>query len=113
MNFGHGGGICLGSVEASSGGFADDHARRWRGHIKAPVLIPQGLSDPLVLPSVQEAFVKQWCDTGRSLEYRTYKDRDHLSVLFPGSALIGDLVSWTQSRFSGKPHASGCTTTSE
>jgi alpha-beta hydrolase superfamily lysophospholipase len=81
-----------------------------RGHIKAPVVIAQGLSDPLVLPSVQEAFVKQWCDAGQSLEYRTYKNRDHLSVVFAGSALIGDLLSWTQSRFSGKPHASGCTT---
>jgi alpha-beta hydrolase superfamily lysophospholipase len=78
--------------------------------IAAPLLIAQGLSDPLVLPNVQEQFVKQRCAAGQSLEYRTYKGRDHVGVVAPDSPLISDLICWTQDRFAGGPQQSGCQT---
>jgi alpha-beta hydrolase superfamily lysophospholipase len=81
-----------------------------RGSIEAPVLIAQGLSDPLVAPSVQQGFVKERCAAAQRLEYRTYEKRDHLSVLAPESPLTGDLLAWTEARFAGKAQVSGCTT---
>jgi alpha-beta hydrolase superfamily lysophospholipase len=80
------------------------------GPIKVPVLIAQGLSDPLVPPSVQEQFVKERCAAGQDLEYRTYKHRDHLSLLAQGSRLVPNLLAWTTARFSGRGVGSGCVT---
>jgi len=42
------------------------------GMIQAPLLIAQGLSDRLVLPSVQARCVRQRCAAGQKLDYLTY-----------------------------------------
>jgi alpha-beta hydrolase superfamily lysophospholipase len=76
--------------------------------IEAPVLIAQGLSDPLVTPSVQQRFVKDRCAAGQSLRYRTYRGRDHLSLLAAGSPLVPDLLAWTAARFAGRQPTAGC-----
>lgn len=78
------------------------------GHIRAPLLIAQGESDPLILPAVQRAFVKQACNAGGTIDYRTYPGRDHVSVVAPTSALIPDLLHWTQDRFNGIPAPNTC-----
>jgi uncharacterized membrane protein HdeD (DUF308 family)/acetyl esterase/lipase len=78
------------------------------GAIKSPLLIAQGLNDPLVLPSVQRAYVNRLCHSGQSVEYRTYRGRDHLSLLWPGSPLVPYLLAWTQARFAGRPGERGC-----
>jgi len=79
------------------------------GHIAAPLLIAQGLSDALVLPSVQKRYVDARCAAGQSLEYRTYKGFDHVGVVAdPSSPLIPDLIAWTKARFAGTPQPSGC-----
>jgi pimeloyl-ACP methyl ester carboxylesterase len=80
------------------------------GSITAPLLIAQGLSDDLVLPAVQERFVRERCAAGQNLEYRTYPGRDHVSVVAPDSPLTEDLVRWTRDRFSGAPTEGGCRT---
>jgi uncharacterized membrane protein HdeD (DUF308 family) len=81
------------------------------GRIDAPLLIGQGLTDVLVLPSVQKQFVAERCADGQALEYRTYKGFDHVGVVLdPASPLPDDLVTWTQDRFDGKPLRAGCTT---
>ena len=74
----------------------------------APLLIAQGLSDHLVRPSVQRSYVNRVCHSGQSVEYRTYRGRDHLSLLWPGSALVPYLMAWTQARFEGTTQEPGC-----
>jgi uncharacterized membrane protein HdeD (DUF308 family)/alpha-beta hydrolase superfamily lysophospholipase len=78
------------------------------GRIRAPVLIAQGRSDPLVPPSMQATYVRKRCAAGQRLAYLTYGGRDHLSLLAPGSTLIRDLLSWTQARLSDRREAAGC-----
>jgi hypothetical protein len=82
-----------------------------QGAVAAPLLIGQGLADDVVLPAVQEGFVRRWCDQGQRLEYRTYAGRDHMGVVAAASPLVGDLLDWTRSRLDGRPPAGGCTTT--
>ncbi|MEZ5284851.1 MAG: lipase family protein [Vicinamibacterales bacterium] len=79
-----------------------------RSPIAAPVLVAQGLADDLVLPAVQGAFVRERCEAGQRLEYRTYAGRDHVSLVAAESALSEDLVAWTRERFRGVPAPDGC-----
>jgi acetyl esterase/lipase len=78
------------------------------GSIAVPLLIAQGAADPLVLPRVQRSYVNQRCAAGQPVEYVTYRGRDHLSLLWPRSRLVGYLLAWTQARFAGRPHQSHC-----
>jgi pimeloyl-ACP methyl ester carboxylesterase len=73
-----------------------------------PLLIAQGLADDLVRPEIQTRFVASRCKAGQVLEYRTYADRDHLSVLAPDAPLTHDLVQWTQARFERSPLPAAC-----
>ncbi|MFD9824274.1 lipase family protein [Streptomyces violascens] len=75
------------------------------GYIQAPLLIAQGESDGLILPTVQRAFVQHACQTGDTIDYRTYPGRNHVGVVAPGSPLIPELLRWTQDRANGaSPH---------
>lgn len=76
--------------------------------IGAPVLIAQGATDTLVLPSIQADYVRRRCSAGQSLRYRLYPRRDHLSLVGAGSPLEADLVAWTAARFAGEPAGTGC-----
>lgn len=78
------------------------------GPIPAPLLIGQGLEDPLVLPAAQEAYVKARCEIGGQVDYRTYEGFEHVDVVQAGSPLVPELVTWTQERFDGKPATSTC-----
>ena len=78
------------------------------GSIKAPLLIAQGLDDHLVRPSLQRSCVNRLCHSGQSVEYRTYRSRDHLSLLWPGSPLIPNLLAWTQARFEARAQERRC-----
>ncbi len=49
--------------------------------IEAPLLIVQGLADPLILPSMQRRYVDRLCRSGLRLEYRTYDGVDHVEVV--------------------------------
>lgn len=73
------------------------------GRIEAPLLIGQGLSDPLVLPAVQQGYVEARRAAGQELLYLTYPGRDHVGVVQPDSPLVPDLIAWTQDRFAGRP----------
>ncbi len=79
-----------------------------RQPLAMPVLLGQGLADDLVLPAVQQQFVRGLCERGATLRFVAYAGRDHLSVVAPDSPFIDDLVTWTAERFAGKPVASGC-----
>ena len=82
-----------------------------RDAIEAPLLIAQGLTDPLIRPAEQGPYVDELCRAGQRLEYRTYAGFDHVGVvLSPDSPLIPDLVDWTQARLRGEPQPTGCET---
>jgi uncharacterized membrane protein HdeD (DUF308 family) len=80
------------------------------GDIQAPLLIAQGLADPLVLPAVQAQYVRQRCAAGQKLDYLTYPGRDHVGLVDAGSPLIPTLISWTKNRLAGKPAPDNCAT---
>ena len=79
------------------------------GHIQAPLLIAQGLADPLVLPAVQAHYVQQRCAAGQKLDYLSYPRLSHVSLVAAGSPLIPALISWTKNRLAGKPAPDNCT----
>lgn len=79
-----------------------------RDLIEAPVFIAQGESDNLVFPDIQAAYVVAQCAAGQSIDYRTYTDEDHISLVAPESPLTADLVTWTRERFQGAPAPNAC-----
>jgi uncharacterized membrane protein HdeD (DUF308 family)/alpha-beta hydrolase superfamily lysophospholipase len=78
------------------------------GPIKVPLLIAQGLDDEVVLPSAQRSYVNRLCHSGQSVEYQTYRRRDHNSLVWPGSRMVPNLLAWTEARFAGRAQPSGC-----
>lgn len=79
-----------------------------RGLIAAPLFIGQGEADELVLPQVQRDYVEQQCASGQPLEYRTYPERHHLSVVEADSPAIPDLFGWTEDRLAGTAPTDNC-----
>lgn len=79
--------------------------------IDAPLMIGQGLGDPLVRPLEQQQFVDEICSAGQQVEYRTYAGFGHVDlVLDSASPLVDDLVAWTKERLDGRPPPRGCRT---
>jgi hypothetical protein len=78
------------------------------GPFEMPLLIAQGLDDPLVLPDPQAEYAAGMCQSGVDLDYRTFEGRDHVSLVTADSPLIPELITWTQQRLAGQPAASGC-----
>jgi pimeloyl-ACP methyl ester carboxylesterase len=76
--------------------------------IQAPVVIAQGLSDIVVPPSATDAYVEERCAAGQRLEYWTFADRDHLTIVQPGTPLEELLIRWTTARFANELQPSGC-----
>jgi pimeloyl-ACP methyl ester carboxylesterase len=81
-----------------------------RGHIDAPVFIAQGDDDDLVIPAIQDRYVKERCESGQAIDYRRYAGRAHVSLLMNDSAYNEDLVSWTRDRFAGVAAPPQCST---
>lgn len=81
-----------------------------KGSISVPLLIAQGMADPLVLPSLQRTYVNQRCHGGQRVEYVTYRNRDHLSILSSNSSLVPFRLAWSQARFAGRPVEDTCAT---
>lgn len=76
--------------------------------IPMPLMIAQGTADDVIAARIQTAFVTRRCAAGQSMTYVRYADRDHMSVVAPGSPLHQDLLQWTRDRFAGVPTAAGC-----
>lgn len=79
-----------------------------RGAINAPLLIAQGEDDDAVLPRMQRAYVGSRCAAGQPVDFLSYPDLGHLSLVAEGSPLTADLMTWTRDRFAGVPPAPGC-----
>jgi acetyl esterase/lipase len=78
------------------------------GSIDVPLLVAQGETDNLILPTMQAEYVQQRCDRGGDVDYRTYPGRDHVGLVADDSPLIPDLVQWTQDRLDSRPAQSTC-----
>jgi pimeloyl-ACP methyl ester carboxylesterase len=76
--------------------------------IDAPVLIVQGLTDYVVPPPATSAYVDERCAAGQRLEYWTFADRDHSTIVLRGTPLDEPLVAWTTARFVNEPPPNGC-----
>lgn len=79
------------------------------GPFPAPVLVAQGLADPLVRPEQQREWVADRCAADAELEYREYAGLDHLSLVAADSPLTTELVTWTLDRWAGTPTRGTCT----
>lgn len=78
------------------------------GVMEAPVLIAQGESDRVVTLGLQDAYVRDRCEAGQSLDYRTYAGRGHGDLLGEDSPFVDELLSWTTDRFAGDPTTTTC-----
>lgn len=79
------------------------------GPISAPLLLAQGETDELVIPSAQQEYADQRCRSGGGpVDYRTYPDRDHVGVVAADSPLVPDLLDWTEQRFAGEDAPDSC-----
>jgi len=76
--------------------------------IAAPLLLAQGLADPLVLPDAQRAYVESLCESGQQVDFRTYEGLDHMGIVTGDSPLLGELLDWTEERFSGAAPKDTC-----
>ena len=74
----------------------------------APVLIAQGLADPLVKPAMQQKWVDTRCRAGEPLDYRTYPGLDHTGLVAADSPLTPQLVQWTLDRWNGAKPTPTC-----
>jgi len=80
--------------------------------IAAPVVIAQGLLDGVVPAAATSVWVEDRCIDGQRLEYWTFTDRDHSTIVEPGTPLEGPLVAWTRARFADEAPPNGCARTS-
>ncbi len=70
-----------------------------------PILITQGEADPVVSPAVQQQFVDRLCQTGATVDYRTYPGVGHVTVAHDTAP---DVTQWIADRFAGMPAPSSC-----
>ncbi|WP_439901288.1 lipase family protein [Microbacterium azadirachtae] len=78
------------------------------GPFPAPLLVAQGLADPLVKPAIQDAWVRSRCDAGIPVDYRTYPGLGHVELVGPDSPLTPQLEQWTLDRWNGKAPTPDC-----
>ena len=74
----------------------------------APVLVAQGLADPLVTPTMQENWVAGRCAAGDPIDFRTYPGLDHMGLVAADSPLTPQLVQWTLDRWAGAAPTPTC-----
>lgn len=78
------------------------------GPFPAPVLVAQGLADPLVKAEQQREWVRDRCDAGIDIDYREFAGLDHLSLVAEESPLTPQLIEWTLDRAAGLPATPSC-----
>ncbi len=70
-----------------------------------PLLIQQGLEDSTVVPSVNIAAARTFCEQGSTVNLQTYPGDVHSSVLYTGES---QAISWLRDRFADEPVDSDC-----
>jgi predicted esterase len=71
----------------------------------APILITQGEADPVVSPAVQQQLVDRLCQTGATVDCRTYPGVGHVTIAHDTAP---DVTQWIADRFAGTPAPSNC-----
>lgn len=79
-----------------------------KGPFPSPVLVAQGLADPLVKPNMQHDWVEGRCNAGEQIDYRTYPGLDHNSLVAADSPLTPQIVQWTLDRWAGDAPTPNC-----
>lgn len=70
-----------------------------------PLLIQQGLKDVVVVPGVNIAAARTFCEQGSVVNLQTFPADEHSTLLLTGKA---DATSWLQDRFNNVPVRSDC-----
>jgi pimeloyl-ACP methyl ester carboxylesterase len=70
-----------------------------------PLLIQQGLEDATVVPSVNIAAARTFCELGSQVNLQTYPGDVHSSLLYTGEA---QAIDWLRERFADLPVDSDC-----
>lgn len=96
--------------ELLEGGFGELLKRQTpTGPWPAPVLVAQGLADPLVLPRLQQGWVDARCEAGEIIDFRTFEGLGHVDLVAADSPLTAQIVEWTLDRWSGEEAPAACT----
>lgn len=83
-------------------------AQEPKGPFPAPVLVAQGLADPLVKPQMQHDWVERRCRAGEPIDYRTFAGLSHNTLVAADSPLTPQIVAWTLDRWNGAPATPDC-----
>lgn len=75
--------------------------------LAVPLLIAQGLTDIVINPSVNDAYVEERCAAGQDIEYWRIPERDHGGIVAPDSPIGEPLIHWTRDRFAVPASAMG------
>lgn len=78
------------------------------GRIDAPLVVAQGLADPIVRPPAQTRWVKERCADGQEIDYRTFPGLTHQTILAPQSPWVPQLTQWVRDRLDGAPPTPTC-----
>lgn len=91
------------------GGLGDRlHENSPTGPFPAPVLVAQGLADPLVKPQLQGDWVAARCAAGEPIDFRTYPGLGHVDLVAADSPLTPQIVQWTLDRWNDAPPTPNC-----
>ncbi len=74
----------------------------------APVMVAQGLADPLVKPELQQDWVDSRCAAGEEIDYRTFPGLSHNSLVAADSPLTPQIVQWTLDRWNDAAPTPNC-----
>ncbi|MFE1592077.1 lipase family protein [Nocardia sp. NPDC058705] len=78
------------------------------GPFPSPVLVAQGLADPLVKPELQQNWINARCAAGEPIDYRTFPGLSHMSLVAADSPLTPQIVQWTLDRWTGAAPTPTC-----
>jgi uncharacterized membrane protein HdeD (DUF308 family) len=84
------------------------HEQTPTGPFPAPVMVAQGLADPLVKPKLQHDWVAARCAAGDPIDYRTFPGLSHNSLVAADSPLTPQIVQWTLDRWNGAAPTPNC-----
>lgn len=73
----------------------------------APIFVAQGELDTVIAPQTTRAFVRQLCQVGNAIEFKLYKNADHLMIVRDSNS---DVIAWLNARAKNETALSNCGT---
>jgi uncharacterized membrane protein HdeD (DUF308 family)/pimeloyl-ACP methyl ester carboxylesterase len=68
-----------------------------------PMLVAWGRADEVIPTKLQDRFVREMCEQGQQVRWRSYQGYDHLRAILPGSRFLPMLHRWTDDLFTRTP----------